>query len=92
MNTDLNLSTGFNPGPGTYEISEDINTTKLGGYMGRKTLKKKKITREDCFGKYDPKMSASARSGAKYSFGSDAKSWNKTRKDETLGPGHYGFA
>lgn len=59
--------------------------------MGRKVLKKKKVTQEDCFGKYDPKISASARSGAKYSFGSDPKSWNKTIKDERLGPAHYGL-
>ena len=28
--------------------------------MGRKVIKKKKINQEDCFGKYDPKLSASA--------------------------------
>ncbi len=59
--------------------------------MGRKMLRKKKVTQEDCFGKYDPKMSVSARSGAKYSFANNAKPWNKVVKDETLGPAHYGF-
>ena len=52
-------------------------------------LKKKKITQDDCFGKYDPKIMASARSGPKFSFSTDPKSWNKTTKDETLGPGYY---
>lgn len=64
---------------------------KLGGYMGRKLLRKKKIAQDDCFGKYDPKLSASARTGAKFSFGCDPKSWNKTVKDETLGPAHYSY-
>ncbi len=85
------MTNGFNPGPGAYETSEDISAVKLGGYMGRKVVKKKKVSQEDCFGKYDPKMSASARTGAKYTFGSDAKPWNKATKDETLGPAHYGF-
>lgn len=57
--------------------------------MGRKVLKKKKTSQQDCFGKYDPKFSASARDGAKFSFAYDAKPWNKPFKDETLGPTHY---
>lgn len=85
------MTTGLNPGPGAYEVAENITSTKLGGYMGRKMLKKKKVSQEDCFGKYDPKMSVSARSGAKFTFSSDAKPWNKPLKDETLGPAHYGF-
>jgi hypothetical protein len=36
-------------------------------------------------------MSNSARAGPKFSFATDAKPWNKTMKDETLGPAHYGF-
>lgn len=40
----FNNLTCHNPGPGTYEVSEKIEAPKLGGYMGRKTLKKKKNT------------------------------------------------
>ena len=59
--------------------------------MGRKVVRKKKVMQEDCFGKYDPKIIVSARSGGKYSFGTDAKPWNKATKDETIGPAYYGY-
>ncbi len=91
INSPGNLAEGTIPGPGNYEMAENMAAPRLGGYMGRKIVKKKKVVQEDCFGKYDPKMTASARSGGKYSFGSDAKPWNKTTKDETLGPAHYGY-
>jgi hypothetical protein len=54
-------------------VSDKIAVPKLGGYMGRKSLKKKKSTQDDCFGKYDPNFSASARSGPQYTFSSGQK-------------------
>lgn len=78
-----------NPGPGTYQMAENIAAPRLGGYMGRKIMRKKKAVQEDCFGKYDPKVIVSARTGGKYTFGSDAKPWNKATKDETIGPAYY---
>ena len=85
------MTASLNPGPGAYEMTENIAVTKLGGYMGRKIAKKKKVVQEDCFGKYDPKILASARTGGKYTFGSDAKPWNKATKDDTIGPAYYGY-
>jgi len=55
----LNKTTGFSlrkkldnkytlsnriPGPGRYEIQEDLSKIQAGGYMGRKIIEKKKIT------------------------------------------------
>lgn len=86
---DLMTATVHNPGPGAYEVAENMSLQKSGGYMGRKMLKKKKSTQDDCFGKYDPKISASARSGTQFTFTIDQKACSKPQKDETLGPGHY---
>ena len=86
-----NMVTSVIPGPGNYEMAENMAAPRLGGYIGRKIVRKKKAVQEDCFGKYDPKMIASARSGGKYSFGSEAKPWNKATKDETLGPAQYEY-
>lgn len=91
INSLANMTTGSNPGPGTYQMAENMAAPRLGGYMGRKIVRKKKVVQEDCFGKYDPKIIVSARSGGKYSFGSDAKPWNKAIKDETIGPAYYEY-
>lgn len=62
------------PGPGAYQVGENVAENKVGGYMGRKTLKKKKVPLDQCFGKYDPNFSASARNGPQYKFPIEQKS------------------
>lgn len=74
-------STGELPGPGAYEMAESVTGGKVGGYMGRKLMRKRKVAQEDCFGKYELNYSASARYGPKFSFANDQKPWNKPIKD-----------
>jgi hypothetical protein len=69
------------PGPGTYKVAENIEQPRKGGYMGRKISKKKKNMQDDCFAKYNPKFYASAREGAKFSFASEAKPWDRPSRD-----------
>jgi hypothetical protein len=66
-----------NPGPGTYQVAEDLSKAQNGGYMGHKLNKKKKNQEDDCFGKYDPNFNVSVREGSMYAFGCDAKPWDK---------------
>ncbi len=54
---------------------------KRGGYMSQKMLSKNKSSQDDCFGKYDPNMTASLRTGPEYSFCSDYKSSFKAKHD-----------
>ena len=49
--------------------------------MGRKISSKKKNMQDDCFAKYNPKFYAAAREGAKFSFSSEAKPWDRPSRD-----------